>query len=154
MPNSNPSLVKYRGILKCSQLNTSAFKQCNKSNIFFLPANAPKIHELLEVSATVEPSQHEIVQGIDGTKVSLIGTLNLKFQYVSNDETFYIHSIATQCSFCDYVTLPQKGDTSASSKFSRLEFTPKILVEDIYAHVLSNQCVYHNLTLLICINFY
>lgn len=144
-------LIQYNGIDTCDYKNLINFKQFHLDTILSLPQHKPDIEEILKVWI-----DHDIVtfesfdtpcgissenQILTGKKLFLSADLNIKIEYVADNNGQSVNSIDSTIPVCEYITLPESFNECS------LVF-PSILIEDIYCEQQGCREIYVSIMLL------
>ncbi|MGL5675387.1 MAG: hypothetical protein ACRDDX_03145 [Cellulosilyticaceae bacterium] len=143
--------IKYIGIEAKPHIHTPYFTRvvCNAS--LKLPNTVPLIKELASVSAkpTVSTAEKILIKATDDTMVAkalIGGHIHLSFQYATPDPRYALYFGNHYLHFAEYLSLPE--DLSPT-----VTLFPTVYIEDIFSHMVDSTTVYHNVILLILIDF-
>lgn len=151
------NLIEYTGVedcagSKCGFYYDNNFKQTNVDVEFCVPCQKPDMEQIVRVNLDKKIIKYKIVntpigtslegQNITGSKLLVMGELNIKVVYVADEPEQSMHAFHVDIPFCEYIVLPEGFSSKSIVK-------PEICIEDIYVKQRDARCAFGNITLMI-----
>ena len=148
------NLIEYN-IDNCSQIDASNFKQTNMDFIFEIPYQKPDAKSISKVWIEAVILNKQIAktpigtslegQIITGYGVLIEGELKVNIEYVANGDFQSSHTAHNDIPFSGYVVLPKRFNINSF-------LTETIFIEDINTSLISEKCIYNNVTLMFVVD--
>ena len=156
MPDVVKKLIQYVGISDTIPENATVFKQLNVEKNFCLPDAKPDIEQVVKVMSELVIKRKKVIktpkstslegQVLTGWKLVIEGVLRQKIQYVADEPEQSVHAAHANVPFSAFIVLPENFDMSTP-------ITVNGYIEDVYAQMMDERCIFINITILLTADF-
>jgi len=144
-------LIKYEGVNNNTDKNIEEFRQFTTSLTVCIPYDRESINVITKVWVEAELKQSHIIktpiglsfegQTLTGNKVLILGDLNVKLEYTSQNDSTSINTLNMGIPISSYVVVEEDFD-------DYLTAYPSFEVEDIYCKKLNDREFYLSISML------
>lgn len=157
MNKVSDDFIQYTGINSKISSNLEDFTQFNVSSNFYIPKNKKDIEQISKVHVSVDIIETHIVktpkgksfegQVLTGYKLFASIEINIKIEYICDDENNSVQYITHKIPSSAYVVIDEDYDDCLSTY-------PSIIVEDIYCKMITKRKIYFNVSLISVVNIF
>lgn len=152
MPDVVRNLIQYIGISDTIPIDTTVFKQLNIEKIVCLPDAKPDIEQIVKVISELVIKKTKVIKTPKGTslegqlltgwKLVIEGVVKQKIQYVADEPEQSVHATHADIPFSTFIVLPE--NFTMDTPLTILGY-----IEDVYAHMTNERCIFINITTLL-----
>lgn len=144
-------MVQYMGVNSNTDGNIDDFRVFTTSLTICIPDDRENINEITKVWVEARVIESDIIktpsgtslegQTLTGNKILIMGDLNVKIEYTSQNNTTIINTLNLDIPICSYVVIEEDFD-------DYLTAYPSFKVEDVFCNKLNSRELYLSVSML------